>query len=202
MDEYIGIIKIFAGDFAPRGWAFCEGQLLAINSNTALFSILGTTYGGDGRTTFGLPDLRSRVPVGLGNGPGLTPRRLGEKDGTEHNVLNVTQMPPHTHAAVLTSTGSATATIAIPAFDDTGDSPDPSNTAVLAKAENTAGTEMNLYTNSAADTTLKPFTAPITNISGEVTVGLTGAGQNINNMQPFLGLNYIICMQGIFPSRS
>lgn len=202
MDEYIGIIKMFAGNFAPRNWAFCNGQLLSIAQNTALFSILGTTYGGDGRTTFALPDLQGRVPVGTGAGPGLTNRTLGQKFGSEHNNLTVSQMAPHTHVAALTSTASAIATIAIPAFDDTGDSPDPSNTAILAKAENIAGTEMNLYSNSAADTTLKPFSAPVTNISGGVTVNSTGAGQNINNMQPFLGLHYIICLQGIFPPRS
>lgn len=193
---------MFAGNFAPRNWAFCNGQLLSIAQNTALFSILGTTYGGDGRTTFGLPDLRGRVPVGTGAGPGLTNRTLGQKFGSEYNNLTVSQMAPHTHVAALTSTASAIATIAIPAFDDTGDSPDPSNTAILAKAENIAGTEMNLYSNSAADTTLKPFSAPVTNISGGVTVNSTGAGQDINNMQPFLGLHYIICLQGIFPPRS
>ena len=82
-DTFIGEVKMFAGNFAPRGWAFCDGQLLSISSNTALFSLLGTTYGGDGRTTFGLPDLRGRVPIHAGNGPGLTPKRLGEKGGAE-----------------------------------------------------------------------------------------------------------------------
>lgn len=203
MDQaYIGSIVLFAGNFAIRGWALCEGQLLSIAQNQALFSILGTTYGGDGRTTFGLPDLRGRVPIGPGTGPGLSTRKLGQHLGTEYNNLTVNQMAPHTHTAALTSTASATATIAIPAFDDSGDSADPSNTAVFAKAENTAGTEMNLYSNNAADTTLKPFAAPVTNISGGVTVGSTGAGQEINNMQPFLGLNYLICMQGLFPPRS
>jgi len=96
-EPFIAEIRIFAGTFAPRGWAFCSGQLLPIAQNTALFSILGTTYGGDGRTTFGLPDLRGRAPMHPGNGPGLTPRRLGEKSGESSVALNPNQMPQHTH---------------------------------------------------------------------------------------------------------
>lgn len=97
MEPFIGQIIMFGGNFAPRGWALCDGQLLSIASNTALFSILGTTYGGDGRTTFGLPDLRGRFPMHAGNGPGLTSRRLGEAGGTETNTLNVNQLPSHNH---------------------------------------------------------------------------------------------------------
>ena len=96
-EPFIGEISMFAGNFAPRGWAFCDGQLLAISQNSALFSLLGTTYGGDGRTTFGLPDLRGRVPMHPGNGPGLSPRRLGEKGGSEANTLSVNSLPPHVH---------------------------------------------------------------------------------------------------------
>ena len=96
-EPFIAEIIMFGGNFAPRGWAFCDGQLLAINTNQALFSLLGTTYGGDGRTTFGLPDLRGRVPVHPGTGPGLTQRRLGEKGGTETNTMNINQMPEHNH---------------------------------------------------------------------------------------------------------
>lgn len=97
MDPLIGQIILFAGNFAPRGWAFCNGQLLSIAQNTALFSLLGTTYGGDGRTTFALPDLRGRVPMHAGNGPGLSYRNLGETGGTETNTLTVNQMPSHSH---------------------------------------------------------------------------------------------------------
>lgn len=89
---------MFAGNFAPRGWAFCDGQLLAVSQNDALFSLLGTIYGGDGRTTFGLPDLRGRVPIHAGSGPGLSPRRLGAKAGTEKVTLTTNQLPSHTHA--------------------------------------------------------------------------------------------------------
>src|SRR4051794_30340022 len=95
---FIGQISLFGGNFAPRGWAFCNGQLLAVSQNTALFSILGTTYGGNGQTTFALPDLRGRVPVHFGQGPGLSPYQLGEVGGTETTTLNVNQLPPHTHA--------------------------------------------------------------------------------------------------------
>lgn len=96
-EAFIGEIRMFAGNFPPRGWAFCEGQLLDVSQNDALFSILGTIYGGDGRTTFGLPDLRGRVPIHEGNGPGLTNRNLGSKGGTETNTLTVTQLPSHNH---------------------------------------------------------------------------------------------------------
>lgn len=99
-EPFIGQIIMFGGNFAPRGWALCDGQLLPIAQNAALFSILGTTYGGDGRTTFGLPDLRGRAPIHAGNGPGLSDRRLGVRVGTEIETLNVNQIPSHTHGAV------------------------------------------------------------------------------------------------------
>lgn len=103
MEPFIGQIIMFGGTFAPRGWALCDGQLLPISSNSALFSILGTTYGGDGRTTFGLPDLRGRVAMHPGNGPGLASRRLGQKGGEENNILNLNQLPPHTHGVSIPS---------------------------------------------------------------------------------------------------
>ena len=96
-EPYVGEIRMFAGNFAPRGWAFCDGQLLAVSQNDALFSLLGTVYGGDGRTTFGLPDMRGRLPLHAGTGPGLSPRRLGEGSGAEKVTLTANQMPSHTH---------------------------------------------------------------------------------------------------------
>ena len=96
-EPFVGEIRMFAGNFAPRGWAFCDGQLLAVSQNDALFSLLGTIYGGDGRTTFGLPDLRGRIPIHAGTGPGLSPRRLGAKGGAENVTLTVNQMPSHNH---------------------------------------------------------------------------------------------------------
>jgi microcystin-dependent protein len=103
-EPFVGEIRMFAGNFAPRGWAFCDGQLLAVSQNDALFSLLGTIYGGDGRTTFGLPDLRGRIPIHAGTGPGLSPRRLGAKGGAEKVTLTVNQLPSHTHALKGSST--------------------------------------------------------------------------------------------------
>ena len=96
-EPFVGEIRMFAGNFAPRGWAFCDGQLLAVSQNDALFSLLGTIYGGDGRTTFGLPDLRGRIPIHAGQGPGLSERRLGSKAGAENVTLTVNQLPSHRH---------------------------------------------------------------------------------------------------------
>ena len=99
-EPFVAEVRMFAGNFAPRGWAFCDGQLLAVSQNDALFSLLGTIYGGDGRTTFGLPDLRGRIPIHAGSGPGLSPRRLGAKGGAENVTLTVNQLPSHTHTPV------------------------------------------------------------------------------------------------------
>ena len=106
MEEYIGTVKPFAFGFTPRGWLACEGQLLSIAQFTTLFSLLGTTYGGDGRTTFGLPDLRGHAPIGDGRGPGLTDRRMGQKGGSETNTLNVAQMASHNHTTNFTGKGN------------------------------------------------------------------------------------------------
>lgn len=108
-EPFVGEIRMFAGNFAPRGWAFCDGQLLAVSQNDALFSLLGTIYGGDGRTTFGLPDLRGRIPIHAGTGPGLSNRRLGAKSGSEAVTLTVNQLPSHTHSMQATTNSSTTA---------------------------------------------------------------------------------------------
>ncbi len=111
-EPFVGEIRMFAGNFAPRGWAFCDGQLLAVSQNDALFSLLGTIYGGDGRTTFGLPDLRGRIPLHAGTGPGLSARRLGSKSGAENETLTTNQLASHTHdwnAGTAAATGGAPA---------------------------------------------------------------------------------------------
>ncbi len=191
MEGMIGEVRGFAGNFAPRAWAFCDGQLLPISSNTALFSIIGTIYGGDGRTTFALPDLRGRVMVHPGNGPGLSSRRLGQKGGSETNTLNVTQIPSHNHSAV----GK------LKVNTNPADSSDPkSNYAALANGRVTSG-------GGAGGTVAANGWSASQNDFGAadgvtVTVGNTGGGQSVNNMQPWLGVNYIICMQGVFPSRN
>jgi len=182
---------MFGGNFAPRAWAFCEGQLLSIAQNQALFSILGTTYGGDGRTTFALPDLRGRAPINPGTGPGLTTRKLGQRSGTETNQLTQNQLPAHSHGTTVNLTG----VVKPLANSDTGNDGIPSDTSYPAEPNPAT----NIYNTGTPDTTLGP--SPVT-ITGTVIVGNTGANQPINNMQPFLGVYYVICMQGVFPSRS
>ncbi|WP_299432680.1 tail fiber protein [uncultured Aquimarina sp.] len=196
MEGTIGEVRMFGGNFAPRAWAFCEGQLLAISQNTALFSILGTTYGGDGRTSFALPDLRGRVPIGPGHGPGLSTRKLGQRGGTETNTLTILNMPSHNHVAGFGPNSAAN--VSIPVLADAADVADPSN-ATLATSEDGNGAEVKTYSNGSADATLQPFTAPL---AGSVDVGQTGGSQPFQNMQPWLSTYYIICLQGVFPSRS
>jgi microcystin-dependent protein len=183
MEGTIGEIRLFGSNFAPRSWAFCNGQLLSIAQNTALFSILGTTYGGDGRTTFGLPDLRGRVAIGPGNGPGLPSYNLGQIGGQENVTLTTNEMPSHTHAAAA-SGGLQTGT-------GKGDSGNPQG---------------NYIDDSSIATDLfKPTGGGPIMKGGEgltVTNANTGGNQGHNNMQPYLVLNYIICLQGVFPSRN
>ncbi|MGQ1785642.1 MULTISPECIES: phage tail protein [unclassified Saccharicrinis] len=174
-EGYLGEIKMFAGNFAPRNWALCDGQLLLINQNQSLFSILGTTYGGDGRTTFALPDLRGRLAVHEGNGPGLSPRTLGQKGGTETETLTVNQMPNHTHALAVTN----------PVYNMEADSDDPTGKYPAMSGENMYSTHHNA---EAA--------GPV------VQIGNTGGNQAINNMQPYTCINYIICLYGLFPPRN
>ncbi|MCG8701537.1 MAG: tail fiber protein [Bacteroidales bacterium] len=176
MESYIGSILLFAGNFAPRNWAFCNGQLIAISDNAALFSLLGTTYGGDGRVTFGLPDLQGRVPIHAGSGPGLSYRRLGEKGGLEIEYLSVNEIPAHTHLA----TGSIKA-------KEEADIDDPTNNYIAGTGNAIFGTTKDIQMNAQ---------------SVHVTVENEGGSYAHNNMQPYLGLNYIICLQGIYPSRN
>ncbi len=181
----IGEIRMFGGNFAPRGWALCDGQLLAISSNSALFSILGTTYGGDGRTTFGLPDLRGRIPMHPGNGPGLNNRNLGEKGGVERVTLNNLELPSHAHPATSNATVNAIST--------EGDSASPKD---RIPAKSGSG-DPDYGLADDADTTLHNDT-----ISVSTTVGNAGGNQSHQNLQPYQCVNFIICLQGIFPSRS
>ena len=172
LDPFIGEVILFAGNFAPRGWAFCNGQLLQISSNQALFSIIGTIYGGDGRTTFGLPDLRGRVPVQPGTGPGLTTRQLGQRGGAESVALAASQMPSHSHT--------------VQAFPG-----DPNSASPIGKVPSFSSAP------GFADPTGDP-----NHILAANAVSSEGGGQAHENMQPFLGLNYIIALVGVFPSRS
>lgn len=174
MEPFIGQVVLFAGNFAPRSWAFCDGQLLAISSNTALFSILGTMYGGDGRTSFALPDLRGRTPRGPRSGPGLQPVNVGERGGREDVTLTVSNLPSHNHALL--------------AEDAPGAAANP-----VGRMLGRTGSAGPIYVpnGSAAD-----------NPMDSRSIGNSGGSQSFDNLNPFLGLNYIIALQGTFPSRS
>ena len=170
-DPFIAEIRIFAGNFAPTGWALCNGQLLPISQNTALFSLLGTYYGGDGKSTFALPNLQGAAPMHQGQGPGLSQRFIGEQGGEPNVTLLQTEMPAHAHA--LNGTNQ------LPQL------PDPAaHTAARANA--------NAYVqNPTSYTQMNPL-----------AIGPTGGGLPHNNMPPYLGLTFIIALQGVFPARS
>jgi len=169
-EPFVGEIRMFAGNFAPQGWAFCDGQLLAVSQNDALFSLLGTIYGGDGRTTFGLPDLRGRIPIHAGSGPGLSQRRLGAKAGAEKVTLTVNQLPSHTHREQATASNA------------TGRNP-------VGNALGNAGFA-DVYTDDLGEVDMAANA--ITN---------TGGSQSHTNLMPFLCVNFIIALFGIYPSR-
>ena len=187
---FIGQVNLFAGNFAPRGWAFCEGQLLPIAQNTALFAILGTIYGGDGRTTFALPDLRGRAPIQQGNGPGLPSYREGQKGGTPTTTLSQLNLPNHDHNATVTVNSSLHFTPAA------GDETNPQGGS-LAIAPATA----QIYSPDAPPATSSLAAASIS-ATGTMSVQNTGNNQSFNNMQPYTAVNYIILLTGPFPSRN
>ena len=187
MDTFISTVLIWPPNFAPSGWALCAGQLLSISQNTALFSLLGTMYGGDGVTNFGLPDLRSRIPLGAGQGPGLSPYTLGQTGGTENVSLTVNTLAPHTHPA----TGLSAS---VPAVTSGGTTNQPSPSVALAAPTDAARNPLNIYSNATANQNLAPGT-----VTG--SVGSAGGGQPHPNIQPYQALNYIIALQGIYPSR-
>jgi len=153
-EPFVGEIRMFAGNFAPRGWAFCDGQLLAVSQNDALFSLLGTIYGGDGRTTFGLPDLRGRIPIHAGHGPGLSERRLGAKGGEEKVTLTVNQLPSHSHKI---SQSSTAATGNSPTDAQIGDSPSIDIYTESAPSVNLASSAITNTGGSRSHTNLLPF---------------------------------------------
>ncbi|MGB3471518.1 MAG: tail fiber protein [Erythrobacter sp.] len=178
MEGYIGAIMLWGPNFAPRNWAFCHGQLLAISSNTALFSLIGTIYGGDGRTTFALPDLQGRVPVGPGNGPGLPNVGQGQKFGAASTTLTTAQLPSHNHTATMRAESA------------------PGTTG------NPTGNLLGVIT-TGADIYAPPVPAQeVSMASDSIVVNNNGGSQAFDQHQPSLGVNYIICLEGIFPSRS
>lgn len=170
-DPYLGQLSMFAGNFAPRGWSLCDGQLLPIAQYTALFSLLGTIYGGDGRTTFGLPDMRGRLPVHHGNGPGLTSRRIGESFGSETVALTANTNAAHNHTFEM-STSSGT------------------------------GSDLtNGYIGASPNVRMFRPISPNTNLS-QATFSNIGSSQPHPNMMPYQCVNFIIALQGVFPSRT
>jgi len=171
-EPFVGEIRMFAGNFAPRGWALCDGQLLTVAQNDALFSLFGTIYGGDGRTTFALPDLRGRIPIHAGSGPGLTIRNLGAKGGAEEVTMATSQLPSHDHGSLHGS--SSIGTTSSPAGN------------LLARS-----TTFDVYVNEEPVVGLAP--AAIAN---------SGGGQSHSNLQPYLCVNFIVALVGIYPSRN
>ncbi|WP_158840546.1 phage tail protein [Polaribacter sp. L3A8] len=188
MDPFLGQIQPFGFNFAPRGWAKCDGQLLPIASYSALFSLLGTTFGGDGRTSFGLPELRGRSIVHIGNGPGLSTIAWGERGGHEYITLNQTNMPQHSHALVNGVANASLTTL------DGGTAINETGTAENKLASGGSQLEIYMESDGTQSGTLD------VNISGTTTA--SGGNQAFYNRNPFLGINVCIALQGIFPSRS
>lgn len=177
MDEYIGMIKIFAGNFAPRGWAFCNGQLLAINQYSAVYAILGTMYGGNGVNNFALPNLSGRAPIGFGQGPGLSNYVIGQIGGVEGVTLATTQIPSHSHTL---NVNNEKAGVAV-----------PTSLSSIAAPVDINGDAASGYSQAAPNTQMSP-----------ASIGATGGNASHENRAPFIALNYIICLEGIFPSRN
>ncbi len=188
MDPFFGMIQAFGFNFAPRGWATCFGQIMSISQNSALFALLGTTYGGDGQVTFGLPDLRGRVMIGMGQGPGLSYYVQGQMSGTENATLIVQNMPSHTHAA--TVSGSAT----LKASSSTGVARVPAGRNNVLSASDGS----NIYGATAPDTNLNTGNGSAITVTNAVT----GGNQAFSIIQPYLAVNISIALEGIFPSRN
>jgi microcystin-dependent protein len=185
---FLSEIKLFAFTFPPKGWAFCQGQLLPINQNQALFSLLGTTYGGNGQTTFALPDLRGRVPISMGQGGGLLPYSLGQIGGQESVTLQSTEMPVHTHTIDPTSL-----TATLPCKNGTANQRGPVGSVPATEATGVTAT----YSSSTPDAGMAPGA-----VVPAITAAPIGGNQAHNNLQPYAVLNYCIALQGIFPSQS
>ncbi|WP_414568798.1 phage tail protein [Nostoc sp. CCY 9925] len=177
-DPYIGEIRMFGGNFAPVGWALCDGQLLPISGNDALFALIGTTYGGDGQTNFALPDLRGRAPIHQGTGTGLSPRNIGKPIGAEAVTLTTDQLPQHNHSLTANTN---------------------SNPGVIT------ATDKSPVNNVPATGTLEMYARPsdpLVSMSANAIAPFVGGSQPHSNMQPFQAINFIIALEGIFPQRN
>jgi microcystin-dependent protein len=189
MEVFLGTIQAFGFNFAPRGWANCSGQLLSIAQNSALFSLLGTVYGGNGQTTFGLPDLRGRTGLNMGQGPGLSTYTLGEQAGTENTTLTAGNMPMHTHPA--------TATVGVQVA---GTASNPANTPSATNSYLGAGGTGPASAAIWSDALNSPV--DMGGVTGSVTVGMAGNNLPLSLLNPYLVLNFCIALEGIFPSRN
>lgn len=201
-DPFIGEIRMVAFTYAPRGWAYCAGQQMSIAQNSALFALLGTLYGGNGVSTFGLPDFRGRSPVGMGTGPGLSPINQGELSGVENVTLLLPNMPAHNHPAVATATATATAAQSV---GTTASNPlsVPSATNNILAASGTGQGAASIW--SDALNTPQAIGNPPTvnvNVGVGVTVGATGSNVPFSIRNPYLGMNFVIALMGEFPSRN
>ncbi len=188
---FLGEIRMVGFTFAPRGWAFCAGQIMSIAQNSALFSLLGTTYGGNGQTTFALPDLRGRSPVGMGTGPGLTPIDQGEISGLENVTILSSQMPMHTHAA------AATASFAVAGTPSNASTTPSTTNNILGASQPGGGPSAEIWSDAIND--------PVTlgNLETvDVTLQTAGGSQPLSIRNPFMGTNFVIALEGIFPSRN
>lgn len=179
MEGTLAEIRMFAGNFSPRGWVFCQGQVLPIAQWTAVFALVGTIYGGNGQTTFGVPDFRGRLAVGTGNGAGVASVQLGEMSGLNTTTLLAANLPAHTHQVAGNITPRA--------FGDLGNQESPENTFA-------AGSSTKPY-NGSADANMQPF--PM-----NVPTNIVGGSSPVSLMQPYTGMNHIMCVEGIFPSRN
>lgn len=202
-DPFLGEIRTVGFNFAPIGWALCSGALVSIAQNNALFALLGVTFGGNGQSTFGLPDLQGRSPVGAGNGIGLSPIVPGQKNGTESATLTIGNLPSHTHTAQVTGGVSVSGSVSIPACSapTAGTiAATPGPTTVLGPIS-AGGRPGELYTTTAANTTLAPMNVQLTGPTPAIANSLTGNNQPVGLRNPYLGLTFIIALQGVFPSR-
>ncbi|QMV19927.1 phage tail protein [Granulicella sp. 5B5] len=209
-DPYLGEIRMVSFQYAPYGWALCNGQTLPVAQNQALFSLLGVTYGGNGTTNFNLPDLQGRIPLHAGAGPGLPPYDIGQKGGVESMALTTAQLPPHTHAATFTPSGGGgtpTVNVSIQAGNQTAQASAPSTPYLAAgSAPSHVAASQPLYASSAGTNphSLGGVSASISGLSpggGTVTNSLTGNGQPFSIEPPYLAVYFIIALQGVFPTR-
>lgn len=200
METYLANIIMFGGSFAIHGWAECAGQQISISQNQALYSIIGTSYGGDGRVTMGLPDFRGRSPIAYGQGPGLSNYFLGQKHGNEDLTLTRSQMPAHTHDAVFTPTSGGTTTATLEGYDKGAERSTPNAGDYISGASATVFGVGNAF--GAAKVPLAGLTVDTAPVTGTVTVANTGGNQPVNIMNPYQAVSFQIAMVGIYPSRN